>query len=80
MTATAQNFNKWSLEVGGGIQNIAYALSPGYNIDRPALWQANVGIRKMFNEKFGLRLGFGMNKIQASATSTPFEATFSRFT
>ena len=74
------NFNKWSLDIGAGVHDIAHSLSPGYTIDRPALWQANVGIRKMFNENFGLRLGFGMNKIEGNATSQPFEATFTRFT
>ena len=74
---SAQNFNKWSLDVGGGFHDIPFGLSPGSDINHPDLWQANIGIRKMFNENFGVRLGFGMNKIKGKSTN-PFEANFSR--
>lgn len=49
---SAQNFNKWSLDVGGGFHDIPFGLSPGSDINHPDVWQANIGIRIMFNENF----------------------------
>lgn len=75
----AQDYNKWSLDIGAGIHQIAFPLSPGYRTENPGLWQANIGVRRMFNEKFGLRLDLGINKIEGDNTN-PFEATLFRGT
>ncbi|NJN49916.1 MAG: outer membrane beta-barrel protein [Polaribacter sp.] len=78
-TSTAQDFNRWSLDIGAGVHQVATPLSPGFRTENPGLWQANIGIRRMFNEKFGLRADFGINKIEGDMTN-PFESTLFRGT
>ena len=54
---TAQDYNKWSIDLGAGIHTIGVPLSPGYKAS--PLGQGNVGVRYMLNNKFGLRFDIG---------------------
>lgn len=74
------SFNKWSVELGGGLHNAARPYSPGYFNETAAPYQVNFGIRYMMNEKFGFRGSFGFNDIQGADNSRRFETQYYRGT
>ena len=69
----AQDYNKWSIDAGAGVSILSSSgLSEGYNTPFPNLWTMNGGIRYMFNNKFGLRLGGGFDQLQHAGNSPKF--------
>lgn len=76
----AQEYNKWSVDFGVGVHEIINPLSPGYETGALSFGQANIGVRHMFNEKFGLRLDLGYNEFKEGKNSLPFRANYYRAT
>ncbi|WP_369048438.1 OmpA family protein [Tenacibaculum sp. UWU-22] len=76
----AQDFNKWSIDLGFGAHKPVFPMSSGYRTNTPALWQANISGRYMLNEKFGLRADFGYNKFSEGKRSKPFNSDYYRGT
>lgn len=74
----AQEYNKWSLDFGVGVHEIINPLSPGYETGALSFGQASLGVRHMFNEKFGLRLDLGYNEFKEGKNSLPFRANYYR--
>tara|TARA_B110000902_G_scaffold186759_1_gene211351 strand:- start:1078 stop:2268 length:1191 start_codon:yes stop_codon:yes gene_type:complete len=70
-----QEYNKWSIDIGGGAHQIINPLSPGYETGSLSLGQASLGIRYMFNEKFGLRLDAGYSEFKEGENSLPFTSS-----
>lgn len=78
-TTTSNNdFNKWSIEVGGGANKPFRTFTPGFRTDRVNFFTADLGVRYMFNNKFGLKLDFGYNKFENNEDSAEFESTYLR--
>lgn len=79
-TAASGNndYNKWSIEVAGGINKPFRAFTPGFRTDRANLFTVDLGTRYMFNNKFGLKLDFGYNKFENNDSSPTFESTYLR--
>ena len=76
-------YDKWSIELSGGLLKPSNPLAPGYYTKGADLFQGNLGVRYMFNEKFGLRTVFGYNSIKNNEDETqslPFEARYLRGT
>ncbi len=69
-------YNRWSIELEAGVHKPAQPFTQGYFVNTPGLWQGGLGVRYMFNEKFGTRLGFGYNSIEGDENSLPFETNF----
>jgi OOP family OmpA-OmpF porin len=72
--ANAQEFDKWSLEVGGGFNKPMAPLAPGYLSPTLNLGHIEFGARYMFNEKFGLKLDYGfgsMREAQGNDSQSP---------
>jgi OOP family OmpA-OmpF porin len=73
-----KNYNRWSINLNAGI-NVGirpfttgyYATNPNY-ISNPDLNHYDFNIRKMFNTKFGIRLGFVYDNFKAETKSPPF--------
>lgn len=76
--ASAQEFDKWSLDLGFGMHKIGAPISDGYSAK--VLGQGSIGVRYMFNEKFGLRADLGYNKFEADENSLPFSSNYFRGT
>ena len=69
----AQDYNKWSIDAGAGVSILSSSgLSEGYNTPFPNLWTMNGGIRYMFNNKFGVRLGGGFDQLNQAGNSPKF--------
>lgn len=68
-TSTNSNdFNKWSIEAGGGFSKAANPVMDGYHIKAFNLFHAELGFRYMFNTKFGLRLDGGYDVLNAEGS------------
>jgi len=77
-SVNSQEYNKWSLDLGAGVTEIINPLSPGYKTGSLSLGQASLGVRYMFNEKFGLRLDVGYNEFKEGENSLPFKSNYYR--
>lgn len=74
LSANAQEYNKWSIDVNGGVNKPTYGFASGYTTATPSLWTANGGVRYMFNNKFGLRLGGGYETFKEKKDTPKFES------
>ncbi len=74
--ASAQDYDHWSIDIGGGIHQVGSTLSPGFSEN--VFGQGHIGYRYMFNEKFGLRLDLGYNSFTANEDSQPFTSNYYR--
>ena len=69
----AQDYNKWSIDASGGVSILSSSgFSEGYNTPFPNLWTMNGGIRYMFNNKFGVRVGGGFDQLNQAGNSPKF--------
>lgn len=75
-----ETFNKWSVDFGAGAHIASRPYAPGFDGTDPSFYQGSIGIRHMFNNKFGMRAVFGYNNIQENDGTTPFEAGYFRGT
>jgi OmpA-OmpF porin, OOP family len=70
--AQDDDFNKWSIEVNGGFNKPMSPLTPGYYSPTLNIGHADLGVRYMFNEKFGTKLDFGFGSFsEASQDNNP---------
>lgn len=76
-TSLAQNeFNTWSFEVSGGFNKPMGPLTPGYYSPTLNIGHADFGLRKMFNEKFGVSGGLGFGQFNEADGTKEFSATY----
>lgn len=68
-TSGASEFNKWSIELGAGINKTANPFDAGYHMETLNFFDANLGFRYMFNTKFGLKVEGYYDKFQESDIS-----------
>ncbi|WP_041779481.1 OmpA family protein [Belliella baltica] len=74
--ANAQNdYNKWSLEVNGGFNKPMAPLSAGYLSPSLNIGHADLGVRYMFNDKFGTKLDYGFGSFSESNGNSPSFST-----
>lgn len=74
--ASAQEYDHWSIDIGGGMHQIGSTLTSGFNEN--IFGQGHIGYRYMFNEKFGLRVDLGYNSFTANENSQPFTSNYYR--
>lgn len=75
-----QDFNRWSIELEAGVHKPGRPLASGYYTSTPSFFQGSVGVRYMLSNRFGLKLGVGMNKFEGADDSQPFKSTYTRYT
>lgn len=73
-----KDYDRWSIEVNGGVNKPTRTMTPGYYTSTISPFHADLGVRYMFNPKFGLKLDFGYDKFQEHDDSAPFESTYLR--
>lgn len=80
--ANAQDFDKWSLEIGGGFNKPMAPLSGGFLSPTLNLGHIEFGARYMFNEKFGVKLDYGfgsMSEAKGGDSQSPaFDTKYNR--
>lgn len=72
------DFNKWSLELSGGFNKTQRPMSEGYFTSTPSPYVADLGVRYMFNNKFGLKADFGYNNFTGKNNSLDFDSRYYR--
>lgn len=80
-SANAQKeFDKWSLEINGGFNKPMAPFTGGYLSPTLNLGHVDFGARYMFNEKFGLKLDYGLGSFKEVKDESPtFDTKYSRF-
>ena len=74
--ANAQEFDKFSLEVGGGFNKPMAPIAPGYLSPTLNLGHLEFGARYMFNEKFGLKLDYGFGSVKEAGNDDAITGSF----
>ncbi|MGB5981069.1 MAG: OmpA family protein [Nonlabens sp.] len=67
--SVTEKYNHWSLDIGVGVQKPTRPFSEGAFMNTPSLTQADLGIRYMINNKFGLNLDLGFNYMESDDDS-----------
>lgn len=80
--AQEKPYNQWSLDLGVGGTKIQRDFAPGYFMSTLDFPQVNLGIRHMFNSRFGLRLDLGYENLLSDEEdgSLPFDTKYYRST
>lgn len=73
--AQEESYNKWSVDLNGGVNKPVTPMASQYSTSTPSFWGANAGVRYMFNNKFGLRLGGGYDSFKEGNDSRKFESS-----
>lgn len=68
--------NKWSLELGAGFNKPMGPLSNGYLSPTLNIGHAELGVRYMFNNKFGLSGFYGLGQFNEVKGTSPFTANY----
>ncbi|MFI2743397.1 OmpA family protein [Zhouia sp. PK063] len=90
MTTTSQDtmmssddyhaYDHWSLEIQGGFNHPFRAMSGGYYTSRVSPYTLGLGVRYMFNEYIGAKLGFMYDSFKEDDNSMPFDSKQYSFT
>jgi outer membrane protein OmpA-like peptidoglycan-associated protein len=76
--STKTDFNKWSVELAGGVNKTQRPMTSGYFTSTPSPYVVDLGVRYMFNNKFGLKADFGYNSFQGKNNSVDFDTKYYR--
>lgn len=80
-TVTAQekpDFNKWSIDINGGISKPTTPFTTCYAAKEYNLFHADLGVRYMFNNKFGLKVDVGYDQFKNASNSASFDGKYYR--
>jgi OOP family OmpA-OmpF porin len=72
------SFNKWSFEVAAGFNKPTRRMTPGYRTAVVSPYVVDLGVRYMFNNKFGLKGDFGYNSFTEGDNSRSFDTKYYR--
>ena len=76
--STKDNYNKWSVELAGGVNKPQRPMTSGYFTSTPSPYVIDLGARYMFNNKFGLKADFGYNSFEGKNSSKDFSTKYYR--
>ena len=74
----SSDYNRWSLELAGGVNKFQRPATAGSFTSTPSFYNADFGVRYMFNNKFGLKLDAGYYNFTEKDGSVPFESHYYR--
>ena len=77
-TENNNSFNKWSIDLGAGVNKPQRPFSNGYATNTLSPWTGDLGVRYMLNNKFGLKADFGYNSFTAKGSSIDFDSKYYR--
>lgn len=72
------DYNKWSIELGGGFNKPQRPMSANYFTSTPSPYVVDLGVRYMFNNKFGLKADFGFNSFKGKNNSLDLDTKYYR--
>ena len=68
------DYNRWSVDLGAGMNKPLRPMRSGYYTKTPDFLNAHVGVRYMFNDKFGLQANAQFNKFESASDSNDFKS------
>ena len=71
-------YNKWSIELNGGVNKPTRAMTAGYATETLNFFHADLGVRYMFNPKFGVKLDVGYDQFKERDNTPDFESRYVR--
>ncbi|MBO9582841.1 MAG: OmpA family protein [Flavobacterium sp.] len=77
-TENNNSYNKWSIDLGAGFNKPQRPFNSGYSTNTISPWTGDLGVRYMFNNKFGLKADFGYNSFTAKGSSLDFDSKYYR--
>ena len=72
------DYNKWSVELAGGLNKTQRPMTAGFATATPSPFVADLGVRYMFNNKFGVKADFGYNSFTEKSGTAPFDTRYYR--
>ncbi|MBF4506159.1 OmpA family protein [Flavobacterium sp. JLP] len=75
---TGNDYNKWSIELDGGVNKPQRPFSSNYFTSTPSPFVGDFGVRYMLNNKFGLKADFGYNSFTGKNNSQDFDTKYYR--
>lgn len=76
--STEDGFNKWSVELAGGFNKPQRPMTAGYATTLVSPYVVDLGVRYMFNNKFGLKADLGLNSFTGKKESVDFDTKYYR--
>lgn len=76
--AQVDDYNKFSLEIDGGLLKPYKTFTYNYGIDNPTPFLVNLGARYMFNTKIGLKIDGGFHRFKNNDNSLEFTTEYYR--
>ena len=77
-TTTTSDFNKWSIELNYGVNKPSRPFTDGYKTGTPSLYNGDLGVRYMFNNKFGIKADIGYYNIDNNRDTPEFKSRYYR--
>ncbi len=77
-TQAQDDFNKWSIDFNAGFNKAMAPLTPSYYSPILGIGHLDLGVRYMFNEKFGTKLDFGLGNFTNKADNPSFSTNYYR--
>lgn len=71
-------YDKWSIELNGGVNKPTRTMTPGYTTSTLNPFHADLGVRYMFNPKFGVKLDVGYDQFKEKDDTPDFESRYVR--
>lgn len=78
IAAQVSDFDPLSLEIQLGFNNAVKPFATGYEVQNPGFYHAGLGIRYMFNPKFGLSFQTAFDQIEGNVSALPFSTSYLR--
>jgi len=79
VNAQEKPFNSWSIDINGGLTKPTKPMTPGYYTETfDSFYHVDGGVRYMFNNKFGLKVDFGYDRMKNGDHSKNFETNYYR--
>lgn len=72
----APDYNKWALDIGVGLNKAQSDFGSGYYMPTLDFPTADLGVRYMFNSKFGARLNLGYQSFSDASNSLEFDTDY----
>ncbi|NHN25854.1 OmpA family protein [Flavobacterium jejuense] len=72
------DFNRWSIDLNAGLSKPSAPFSPNYYSSNTNFIHGDLGFRYMFNNKFGLKVDFGLDSFKNKSESFEFEGKYYR--
>ena len=71
-------YDKWSIELNGGVNKPTRTMTAGYSTATLNPFHADLGVRYMFNPKFGVKLDVGYDQFTERDDTPDFESRYVR--